>query len=180
MNQDISILYESLRRTDSYIVAADQKASFVLASGVTFLGIYTSIFYNLITSDNNEVPITVLVSIIGIVLSIWVIWFCKIKEVFSPKTTPSSQKSVVSFASIKANHHCFNDFVACYSDKDTVSQNSSLSNIELDLLENHWICSEICVQKMKAFKESLGFLMLALSISLLGLAFSTFYAEIVS
>lgn len=180
MNQNISFLYESLRRTDSYIVAADQKASFTLAAGVTFLGIYTSIFYNLITSNDNIIPITVLTSIVGIILGIWVSWFYKIQKVFFPQVTPSNQKSIVSFASIKSSHLCFDDFVVCYSDKGNIDQSSGLSNLELDLLENHWICSGICIQKMKAFKESLGVLMIALSISLLALAFTTFYADVMA
>jgi len=180
LDKKIAILYESLRRTDSYIVAADQKASFTLAAGVTFLGIYTSIFYSLITDESSTIPSTVLISVVGIVLSVWVVWFYKIQKVFSPQVTPSNQKSVVSFASIKANHQCFDDFAACYSDIESIGQSSVLSNLELDLLENHWICSDICTQKMSAFKESLYLLMLSLSFSLLGLAFTIFYAEIIA
>jgi hypothetical protein len=175
-----SILFESLRRTDGYIVAADQKASFTLAAGVTFLGIYISIFYNLITSSYVSIPVTVLVSVVGLVLISWVFWFNSVKAVFSPNVTPSNGKSIISFASIVATHDSFEEYLSYYSGLDNGNQSSTVTELERDLLENHWICSDICIKKMKAFKKSLSGLLFALSTSVLGLAFVTFFADIMA
>ncbi|MCG9632751.1 hypothetical protein [Vibrio sp. Isolate30] len=180
VNEKASILFESLRRTDSYIVAADQKASITLAAGVTFLGIYTSIFYGLISGDDVVVPTTLIVSVVGIVIISWVYWFNKLKDVFVPRVTPSKGKSIVSFASMVETHDSLDNFIHYYSTLNSMSQSSTLTDLERDLLENHWICAEICSKKMGAFKKSLSALLLSLSVSLLGLAFVTFYADIIT
>ncbi|MFA0026242.1 hypothetical protein AB4369_25420, partial [Vibrio sp. 10N.261.49.A5] len=69
------ILFESLRRTDSYTLAADQKASFCLAAAVTFLGIYSTLFYSIITDDSAVISATLTVAILGLVLLPWIVFF---------------------------------------------------------------------------------------------------------
>lgn len=173
MTEKFNVLFESLRRTDSYILAADQKAAITLAAGVTFLGIYVSIYFNIMDKHYEHIPIALILSIVGIAIAFWIIWFVSIWNVFVPRMLPSKAKSIVSFASIVGNFDSYEKYERYYR---SIS-NSDVSLIENDLLENHWICADICTKKMKAFRLSLTWLSLALSISLLGLAFLAFYLQ---
>ncbi|EHK0041050.1 hypothetical protein ABO242_002052 [Vibrio parahaemolyticus] len=172
----ISILMESLRRTDSYSVAADQKASFTLAAGIAYLGIYASIFYNIISDKEVNLPISFSISVIGLVIVVWVKWFSIIRKVFDPDTTKAQRKSVVSFVSIIKNDKSLDELIDTYTQIEEQDQRvNNLTRLECDLLENHWICSKICLNKMENFKSSLNWLLLALGTSVLGLALIAFY-----
>lgn len=170
------MLFESLRRTDNYTLAADQKASFCLAAAVTFLGIYSTLFYNIITDDDVVILVTLIVAILGVVLLPWVMFFYSIKNVFSPNLNPSAKESIISFASITSKFTSFEQFKAYY---ESISKDDDifLKNINEDLLENHWICSGICLNKMDKFKKSLHWLWWALSVSLIGLAIVVYFIE---
>ncbi len=170
------ILFESLRRTDSYTLVADQKASFCLAAAVTFLGIYSTLFYNVIADDKNVIPLTLIVAILGSVLMPWVVFFYNVKKIFLPNMTPSEKKSIVSFASIASKTPSLEQFKSHYENLISDSDNFE-KNINEDLLENHWICSEICFKKMNNFKRSLNWLWISLSTSLMGLAVMVFFIE---
>ncbi|EHR6682400.1 hypothetical protein NRI58_003273 [Vibrio parahaemolyticus] len=177
----VSILMESFRRTDSYIIAADQKASFTLAAGVTFLGIFCSVFYSIVSNEKIELPTQLVVSIVASSLLVWVVWFYKIRGVFWPKVQSSQRKSVVSFASAIAKHRDFESYVETYAsciEQEPNQQN--LSKLELDILENHWICADICSQKMQLFKESLIWLFISLSVSTIGLSYVAIYLNVIS
>lgn len=175
MTDKFNVLFESLRRTDSYILAADQKAAITLAAGVTFLGIYVSIYFNIMDKHYEHIPIALILSIVGIAIAFWIIWFVSIWNVFVPRMLPSKAKSIVSFASIVGNFDSYEKYERHY--RSISISDSDVSLIENDLLENHWICADICTKKMKAFRLSLTWLSLALSISLLGLAFLAFYLQ---
>ncbi|WP_305844086.1 hypothetical protein [Photobacterium leiognathi] len=176
----VSILMESLRRTDSYIIAADQKASFTLAAGVAFLGIFCSIFYGVVSNDKIDLPIQLIVSIITLSIFVWLMWFYKIKCVFWPNVKSSVRKSVVSFASATAGHDNFNEYLETFSlCEKNEPELYNLTKIELDILENHWICADICSQKMKFFKESLIWLFISLSVSMIGLIYIAIYLNMI-
>ncbi|EOB1205432.1 hypothetical protein ACIQLR_001558 [Photobacterium damselae] len=176
----VSILMESLRRTDSYIVAADQKASFTLAAGVTFLGIFCSVFYNIISNDKIDLPSQLIIMIVVSSVFVWVFWFYKIRCVFWPKVTSSKRKSLVSFASATATHDEFSHYLETYVKcMDTESSHNDLTKLELDILENHWICANICNQKMALFKESLTWLFVSLAVSTIGLAYVAIYLNVI-
>ncbi|MFA0026763.1 hypothetical protein AB4369_28110, partial [Vibrio sp. 10N.261.49.A5] len=64
-----------------------------------------------------------------------------------------------------------------YYESININDDMFVKNINEDLLENHWICSEICFKKMKNFKKSLHWLWVALSISLVGLATMVYFIE---
>ena len=166
-----NIIYNALTRTDSYIVAADQKASFALAAGVTFMGIYASLFYGVLTDEKVSIPTPLTLSLIGIPLVIWAIWFNHVKNVFIPKLTSSNQKSLVSFASMHNSHNdsdeCFTSFQALESGQFDLNQ---------DLIKNYWICLSICMEKMQAFQRSLRWFMWAVCSSILSLAFLAAFA----
>lgn len=170
------ILFESLRRTDSYTLAADQKASFCLAAAVTFLGIYSTLFYSVITDDNAVISATLTIAILGLVLLPWIVFFYTIKSIFSPNLKSSEKESIISFASIASNTPNLDQFKLYY---ESININDELftKNIDEDIIENHWICSEICFNKMKNFKKSLYWLWVALSISLMGLATMVYFIE---
>lgn len=173
MTEKLIVLSESLRRTDSYILAADQKASITLASGVTFLGIYVSIFYNIMDKHFKDIPIALTVSIAGVALTLWILWFDSIRGVFTPRVSPSETKSIISFASITKGFNSSEQ----YKDYYKLICESGLDKIEIDLIENHWICANICMEKMRSFSRSLTLLSFALAVSLLGLAFIAFYLQ---
>ncbi|MEZ9136324.1 hypothetical protein AB4138_10785 [Vibrio sp. 10N.286.52.C3] len=175
MTDKFDVLFESLRRTDSYILAADQKAAITLAAGVTFLGIYVSIFFNIMDKHYEDIPIPLSLSVVGIAIGFWIVWFIKVWGVFVPRMLPSKAKSIVSFASIVSSFDSYEMYEKYY--RSIADKSPSL--IEVDLLENHWICAEICAKKMKAFRLSLTWLSLSLSISLLGLAFLAFYLQFI-
>ncbi|ELW1731490.1 hypothetical protein QMT37_003321 [Vibrio fluvialis] len=176
----VSILMESFRRTDSYIIAADQKASFTLAAGVTFLGIFCSVFYGILSNDKIEIPTQLVVLIVASSLSVWIVWFYKIRGVFWPKVQSSQRKSVVSFASAISKHYDFDAYVATYvSCKEQESNQQNLTKLELDILENHWICAEICSQKMQLFKESLIWLFISLFVSIISLGGIAIYLNVI-
>lgn len=175
MNSNQQVLFEALKRTDSYIVSADQKASFLLAAGVTYLGIYTSLFYGFLSDESLAVPNELTLSVIGLLLVIWSIWFYKIKTVFTPRLKSSGTKSLISFASMVNNH---NDMQDCFYSYESLKNN--IFDLDKDLLENYWICAEICNTKMLAFKSSLFWLFFALSSSVLGLALQAFYSTFFS
>ena len=163
------IIFESLKRTDSYIFSMDHKASFTLAAGITFLGIYASLFYGLFSAESNKMNIPFLVSVIGIVLACWCVWFSKIIKVFSPDIEPSSVISIVSFASLTDKFDSFEDYYEYFEELTDKKQ------LDKDMIENHWICSNICINKIKNFKASLKWLAISLSTSILGLAFVAGY-----
>ncbi|WP_120510944.1 hypothetical protein [Photobacterium salinisoli] len=177
MNEKTSILFESLKRTDTFINSADLKASFTLAAGITFLGIYASIFYNIATSDELSIPAPYLLSVLGLVLVPWVIWFIKVKKVFTPNVKSSTNKSIISFASIIQTHESLEEFKQHYT---TIKEQDNIftQSVENDLLENHWICSDICMQKMNSFKSSLTFFWLSLVSSLLGISLLLFISQV--
>jgi hypothetical protein len=170
------ILLESLRRTDSYTLAADQKASFCLAAAVTFLGIYSTLFYTVITDDKAVISTTLTISILGLVLLPWLVFFYSIKSIFSPNLKPSEKMSIISFASIASNTPDLEHFKNYYKSIE-INDDIFVKNINEDLLENHWICSEICFNKMKNFKKCLHWLWVALSVSLIGLAILVYFVE---
>lgn len=176
MADKTQILFESLRRTDSYTLAADQKASFCLAAAVTFLGIYATLFYSVITDDNAVISTTLTIAILGLVLLPWIMFFYTIKNIFSPNLKPSEKKSIISFASIVSSTPNFEQFKLYYQSIN-INDDVFVENINEDLLENHWICSEICFNKMKNFRKSLHWLWMALSTSLLGLATMVYFIE---
>lgn len=167
MQEQTQILFESLRRTDTYILAADQKASFCLAAGITFLGIYSTLFFSVITDEKTAIATITICVILGIVLVPWLIFFHKIKNIFSPNLEPSSADSIVSFASMRATCNNLQHFKNHYQ---TISSQNFTQSVENDILENHWICAGICLDKMKNFKKALFWLWVALSISIAGLA----------
>ena len=168
MPHKTQLLFESLRRTDSFILSADQKTSFCLAAGITFLGVYSSIFYSVITDEKTTIPTTLICSILGLILVSWTVFFNYTKNVFSPNLEPSTEKSLISFASIKNNHDSLDNFKEYY--KNLNSEDSFNLSIDNDILENHWICSEICLVKMKNFNKSLFWLWTSLLLSIFGLA----------
>lgn len=168
MNENLSILFESLRRTDALIATADQKASFTLAAGITFLGIYSSIIYNISTDDKIKIPTVILIATIILVLTPWGLWLNKIRVIFNPNIKSSTQKSIISFTSITQTHNNFDDFIDYYK-KINNNNNKELKNIEVDILENHWICADICKQKMNNFRSSLNYLWVSLILSLVGI-----------
>ncbi|HDY7980297.1 hypothetical protein [Vibrio vulnificus] len=174
MNDKIQILFESLRRTDSYILAADQKSSFCLAAGITFLGIYATLFFSVISDEKNITPTALTCTILGMVLFPWCVFFYKIKNVFSPNLEPSNMNSIVSFASMRAQFNSFELFKTHFMN---IKDNDYEQVLLDDILENHWICSGICSEKMKKFKSSLFWLWIALAASLLGLATLIFFKE---
>ncbi|EMI4315284.1 hypothetical protein HJ144_02385 [Vibrio parahaemolyticus] len=177
----VSILMESFRRTDSYIIAADQKASFTLAAGVTFLGIFCSVFYSIISNDKIDLPNQLIIAIVASSVSVWVFWFYKIRCVFWPKVAASERKSVVSFASATATHNDFSHYLETYlKSMDKEPSHNDLTKLELDILENHWICANICSQKMALFKESLTWLFVSLAVSTIGLAYVAVYLNVIS
>ncbi|TMX37483.1 hypothetical protein [Vibrio sp. Hep-1b-8] len=175
MNSDQQVLFEALKRTDSYIVSADQKASFLLAAGVTYLGIYTSLFYGFLSDKSLVILNELTLSVIGVLLVTWSIWFYKIKTVFTPRLKSSGGKSLISYASMINNH---NDVLDCFCSYESLKNNNF--DLDKDLLENYWICAEICNTKMLAFKSSLLWLFFTLSGSVLGLAILAFYSTFFS
>ncbi|PMK92128.1 hypothetical protein [Vibrio lentus] len=170
MTDEQNILYSALARTDSYIVAADQKASFVLVAGVTFMGIYASLFYSILSDEDILIPNMLIVSFIGIPLVIWTKFFFHIKSVFTPRLASTTQASLVSFASMSDTHESSDDLKSTYS--RLIGGQFDLDN---DLLENYWICTSICMDKMSAFKESLRWFFVALGLSALSLALLAAY-----
>ncbi|MFS1413672.1 hypothetical protein BCU70_08710 [Vibrio sp. 10N.286.49.C2] len=165
MTNEQTILYNALARTDAYIVAADQKASFVLAAGVTFMGIYASLFYSILSDEEILIPSMLIGSFIGIPLVIWTKWFFHIKSVFTPRLASTAQTSLVSFASMSDTHQSINELKSTY---DTLM--SGQFDLDNDLLENYWICTSICMDKMSAFTKSLRWLFFALGFSIFSLA----------
>lgn len=168
-NEKTTAIFEALRRTDSYILALDQKASFTLAAGITFMGIYATLFYSLIASESNKLNAPLLVAIIGVSLVLWAIWFSKIKAVFSPNVEPSESKSVISFASLTASFNSHEEYYQYFLELN------KRDNLDKDIIENHWICSKICMGKVKNFKASLKWLYISLCTSFLGLALVSFF-----
>ncbi|HCJ4875903.1 MULTISPECIES: hypothetical protein [Vibrio harveyi group] len=172
----LAVLMESLRRTDSYIIAADQKASFTLAAGVTFLGIFCSILYGVLSNEGIDLPVELTLSVLLSSLLVWLVWFYKIRCIFLPKVPPSKRKSLVSFASATSTHSSLTQYFDTYADcYELGSKKLRLTQLELDILENHWICSQICMQKMQLFKESLVWLFISLAVSTTGLAYIALY-----
>lgn len=174
MNGQTQILFESLRRTDNHTLAADQKASFCLAAGVTFLGIYSTLFYSVISDENSTLPTTLICTILGIALLPWVAFFYRIKCIFHPNLEASDTKSIVSFASMRDEWNNFSQFKHHFQ---TIQGQNFTNAINEDILENHWICAGICKDKMENFKKALSCLWLALSISLVGLATLVYFSE---
>ncbi|WP_445398004.1 hypothetical protein [Zobellella sp. An-6] len=174
MKQETQILLESLRRTDSFILSADQKASFCLAAGITFIGIYSTLFYSVINDEKTVIPTTLICAIIGLTLVPWIMFFNSIRNVFSPNLEPSESKSIISFASIKNGFSSLDDFKSHYN---SLNGKDFHSIIEIDILENHWICSGICMAKMGNFKKGLYWLWISLTSSIFGLAILVFFSE---
>ncbi len=162
---------ESLRRTDSYIASADQKASFTLAGGLAFLAIYASLFDKVISFPNDTLGKLSMLSLIGISIIPWVIWFYKIMKVFHPNVSPGHEMSYVSFATMYSQNES----------KDILLKKLSNERYELemeglmrDVVENYWICSEICMNKMASFKSSLKWLSISISFTLLIISIFSF------
>lgn len=167
--QKLTVCFDALKRTDSYILALDQKASFTLAAGITFLGNYASLFYGMISSDTNKAGPELLVSAIGISLVLWILWFFKIKDIFHPNTKSSKVFSIVSFASITNSFENYDQFYKHFNTVDNISK------LHEDILENHWLCAKICMDKVTNFKASLNYLLAATSTSILSLSLVAAY-----
>lgn len=175
MSEKTQLLLESLRRTDSFILAADQKSSFCLAAGLAFLGIYSTLFYSVLSDEKTVIQPTLTCTILGLILIPWIMFFKYIQNVFSPNLKQSKTKSIISFSSIKSSHANLDEFKLTY--RSLHDDNDFNCFTENDILENHWICSEICLDKMKNFKKGLYWLWLSLSSSILGLAILIFFSE---
>ena len=177
-----SYLIQALLRTDQYIMSMDQKNSFILASGVAFLGIYSAVFLSIISSKQYFVPIWGSISILGIILCVWAYCFFKIKKVFSPKLDPSKQRSIMSWASIigdrkdKQDRTCFLNAEEYYLYYSNIAD---LNDLDKDLAENHWICSSICMKKATNFKSALRWTFISLVISSTGMAIILLWSSVI-
>ncbi|MFQ2467564.1 hypothetical protein ACK312_04585 [Aeromonas caviae] len=162
---------ESLRRTDGYIASADQKASFTLAGGIAFLAIYASLFDKLFSIPDTTLLKPVIVSIIGVSIIPWVVWFYLIMKVFKPNVTPGIENSYVSFATMCTQNKSQSDLL---SKLDGCSYDLPTQDLIRDVAENYWICSRICLDKMASFRSSLNWLSFAIALTILVIALFSF------
>lgn len=162
---------ESLRRTDGYIASADQKASFTLAGGIAFLAIYASLFDKLMSLPEAILSKLVIICIIGISIIPWVVWFYKVTKVFKPNVTAGKEISYVSFATMCAQNKSQSDLLEKIQRYSYEIPTKDLIN---DVVENYWICSRICLDKMTSFKSSLNWLSFSLASTILLIAVFSF------
>jgi len=162
---------ESLRRTDGYIASADQKASFTLAGGIAFLAIYASLFDKIFSLPDTILSKPAIVSIIGISIIPWVVWFCLVMKVFKPNVTPGKEISYVSFATMCVQNKSQDELLSKLKDS---SYELSTQDLIRDVVENYWICSRICLDKMASFRSSLNWLSFAIALTLLIISLFSF------
>lgn len=162
---------ESLRRTDGYIASADQKASFTLAGGIAFLAIYASLFDKILSLPDSILSKPAIVSVIGVSIIPWVFWFYLVMQVFKPDVTPGKEISYVSFATLCVQNKSQNELLNKLSDS---SYELSSQDLIRDVVENYWICSRICLDKMKSFRSSLNWLSISIALTLLIIALFSF------
>lgn len=162
---------ESLRRTDGYIASADQKASFTLAGGIAFLAIYASLFDKLMSLPETILSKLAIICIIGISIIPWIVWFYKITKVFKPNVTAGKEISYVSFATMcdqnETQSVLLKKLQACSYELPT-------HDLIRDVVENYWICSKICLDKMASFRSSLNWLSFSLASTILLIAVFSF------
>ncbi|ELM3616166.1 hypothetical protein RYR54_001804 [Aeromonas sobria] len=163
--------FESLRRTDSYIASADQKASFTLAGGLAFLAIYASLFDKVISFPDTTLSKMSMLSLIGISIIPWIVWFYKIMKVFNPNVTPGKEISYVSFATLCVQNKTKDDFLERLSGDLYELDTEGLIR---DVAENYWICSRICLDKMAAFRSSLNWLTISIAFTILVISLFSF------
>ncbi|MNE23163.1 hypothetical protein D3C80_1164060 [compost metagenome] len=162
---------ESLRRTDGYIASADQKASFTLAGGIAFLAIYASLFDKLLSLPDTILSRPAIVSVIGVSMIPWIVWFYLVMKVFKPNVTPGNEISYVSFATMCVQNESQDELLNKLSGS---SYELSTEHLIRDVVENYWICSRICLDKMASFRSSLNWLSFAIALTILIIALFSF------